>query len=356
MFTPFYDPEKSYEENYAEGPFGAFADGEVIENKGEAKFNFFGYKINSPFGIAAGPLVNSKFIKSAFEKGFDICVYKTVRSAPYPCHPYPNVVSVKVDGNLTPQIAEEGVVMQPGFPEPITITNSFGVPSRDPEFWKVDCDKAITDAGVRQLVVLSFMGTVRENQTREEFIEDHAKVARQAKATKAEIFEINLSCPNVGNEGLICFDLDMTEAVCKAVRAELGDSPLILKVGYYKDDKDLERLVEITNKCANGIAVINTIQTKIFDNKGGQALPGGPARLRSGVAGAGIKWAGLEMTKKLAKLREESKSNFQIIGVGGVMKVEDFLEYREAGADIVMSVTGAMWNPYLAKEIKEKLE
>ena len=25
----------------------------------------------------------------------------------------------------------------------------------------------------------------------------------------------------------------------------------------------------------------------------------------------------------------------------------------DAGADVVMSATGAMWNPYLAKEIKE---
>jgi hypothetical protein len=26
---PFYDPNKSYEENFANGPYGAFADGEV---------------------------------------------------------------------------------------------------------------------------------------------------------------------------------------------------------------------------------------------------------------------------------------------------------------------------------------
>ena len=33
----------------------------------------------------------------------------------------------------------------------------------------------------------------------------------------------------------------------------------------------------------------------------------------------------------------------------------DFFEYRDAGADIVMSATGAMWNPYLARDIKEGL-
>ncbi len=31
---------------------------------------------------------------------------------------------------------------------------------------------------------------------------------------------------------------------------------------------------------------------------------------------------------------------------------EDYFEYRSVGADAVMSATGAMWNPYLAQEIK----
>ena len=44
---------------------------------------------------------------------------------------------------------------------------------------------------------------------------------------------------------------------------------------------------------------------------------------------------------------------WQIIGVGGVTVPKDFREYRDAGADVVMSATGAMWNSYLAKEIKE---
>ena len=44
MLTPFYDPEKSYEENFEHGPYGIFADGVVIENKGEPKYDFFGFK------------------------------------------------------------------------------------------------------------------------------------------------------------------------------------------------------------------------------------------------------------------------------------------------------------------------
>ena len=44
--------------------------------------------------------------------------------------------------------------------------------------------------------------------------------------------------------------------------------------------------------------------------------------------------------------------NYSIIGVGGVTVPSDFKEYREAGADLVMSATAAMWNPYLARDIQ----
>lgn len=360
LLTPFYDPEKSYEENFQKGPFGIFAASAKDSGEPKAdytiepKFNFLGFKVNSPFGIPAGPLINSNFCKGAFEKGFDICVYKTVRSGVFPCHPFPNVLSVKVYGDLTFEKAQNKLVADKNFQEPISITNSFGVPSKDPQIWQEDVEKAISYARQGQILVLSFMGTVKENQTPEEFVADYALAAKQAVETGAKILETNLSCPNIGNEGLVCYNLDMTGKVCEAIRKEIGDTPLILKVGYYKNDEDIKRLVKIASQYAQAIASINTIQVEVVDKDGNPALPG-PSRLKSGVCGASIKWAGLDMVKKLKKIREEFNYNFQIIGVGGVMNTDDFFEYRKAGADIVMSATGAMWNPYLAKEIKERL-
>ena len=196
------------------------------------------------------------------------------------------------------------------------------------------------------------MGSVREGQTEQEFLEDQKLAARLASQTGAKILEVNLSCPNIGNEGLICYDLEMTEKVAKAIREEIGDTPLILKVGYFQNDADLERLVEIAGKYANAIASINTIAAEVVDKDGNQALPG-KNRLKSGVCGSAIKWAGLDMVKRLRLTINDER--LMIIGVGGVMKPEDYFEYREAGADCVMSATGAMWNPYLAQEIKQKI-
>ena len=130
LHTPFYDPGKSYEENYDKGPFGAFADGEIYTQTGEPKADFLGHNVYAPFGIPAGPLLNSKFCKAAFEKGFDICVYKTVRSDAFPCHPFPNVLAIHPEGDLTLEALKKPLVADTTYAEPLSITNSFGVPSK----------------------------------------------------------------------------------------------------------------------------------------------------------------------------------------------------------------------------------
>lgn len=104
LLEPFYDPEKIYEENFAEGPFGAFTDEKVFSGHSVStskKYDFLGVKVNSPFGIPAGPLLNSNFCKGAFQNGFDIAVYKTVRSDVFPCHPFPNVLAVHIPQGVT---------------------------------------------------------------------------------------------------------------------------------------------------------------------------------------------------------------------------------------------------------------
>ncbi len=348
--TPFYDPLKSYEDNYKQGPFGGFADGVVVPD-GRPRFDFLGQKIAYPLGIPAGPLLNSGYVKGAFDKGFDIAVYKTVRANEFPCHPFPNVLGVKVEGDLPLEKASRPVTAVPVYSEPLSITNSFGVPSRPSETWLEDAKKAVVYAHKWQVMVMSFMGTVKEKQTEDEFVADFAQAAALAARTSAPILEANLSCPNIGNEGLVCYNLYMTERVCEAVRAKIKKLPLILKVGYYKDDADIERLAHIAEKYGHAISAINTISAVILDEKGNQALPG-PKRERSGVCGAAIKWAGLDMTHRLKAAREKMGGKFAIVGCGGVTVPQDFKEYREAGADVVMTATGAMWNPYLAKEIK----
>src|SRR3989344_866500 len=171
---PFYDPNKSYEENYDFGPYGSFVEGEAEDPErsrgtdGEPQYDFLGQKVFLPFGIPAGPLLNSKFCKGAFEKGFDIAVYKTVRADIFPCHPTPNILAVKIEGDLTLEKSKRNFLGNSDYSEPLSITNSFGVPSKTKEVWQEDVKKAISYAGIGQVLVLSFMGTTKDNKTPEE--------------------------------------------------------------------------------------------------------------------------------------------------------------------------------------------
>lgn len=353
-YIPFYDPEKPYEENYDKGPFGAFTDGKVFDQRGDPTYNYHGQKVNLPFGIPAGPLLNSHYVKAAFEKGFDICVYKTVRSDFYASHPFPNILSVHVDGELTLEKLKKPLLGDRHFEKPIAITNSFNIPSKKPEIWQEDMKKALGFAGKGQVLVGSFVGTVRTDQTHQQFIDDWALAAKLVNETGVKIIEADISCPNNGAEGLVCYDLETTEKICKSVRKVIGNTPFVLKVGYYENEEQLEKFAAIANEYAEGIAGINTLPGIIVNKDGSQALPG-KTRKTGGVCGAPIKWAGVEMVKRLKEIREKNKYKFLIEGVGGVTNAEDYFEYKKAEADSVMSATGAMWNPFLAQEIKNEI-
>lgn len=351
---PFYDPKKSYEENYDQGPFGLFFKPKKYEVTGEPNCSFLGQLVFVPFGIPAGPLPNSRFVKAALDMGFDLPVYKTVRTRKYPCHPWPNVIGVELKGALTSEKIRSGLLAKDNYAAPLSITNSFGVPSSDPAIWQKDLAESVSYAKKGQVVIGSFQGTRERGEAESCFIADFVLGAKLIKETEAKILEINFSCPNEKTPDLVCFNSELVHKICEAVKNEIGATPLIIKLAYFEDENNLRKLVEKVGQLVDGIAAINTLPCKIQDRSGNQALPG-EGRLFSGICGDGVRWAGLDMTKKLKKLRQELGLSYTIIGVGGVSTPKDYRDYIASGADAVMSATGAMWNPLLAQEIKKML-
>lgn len=350
LHTPFYDPTKTYEENCQDGPFGAFADGTKFENRLPPQHTFLGQKVFLPFGIAPGPLVNGKFVKAALDKGFDIVAYKTVRTKKHPVHPWPNVVAVTTEKNLTIEQAQNGLTQNPQFQEPLAITNSFGVPSFDPDVWQPDFHDTVAYAKEGQVVVGGFQGTPSGDTAT--YINDFVLAARLLQEAGAKVLEANLSCPNEGTGHLLCFDIERVKTIAVAIKNEIGNTPLLLKMAYFKEQSMLEQFIREIGPITDGFSMINTIAAKVYDQAGNQALPG-EGRLTSGVCGSPIRWAGLDMVSRVKTLREQLGLSFAIVGVGGVTTPADYAAYRLAGADAVECATGAMWNPYLAQEIKQ---
>jgi dihydroorotate dehydrogenase len=356
MSDMFYDSAKTFAENVAEGPY--------IENNqdyrdptAEPAYSFLGFPIHSPFGIAAGSLPTSRHTSAAFRLGFDVNVYKTQRAGEFPCNPFPNVLPLAVYADLTLERLRQPLVVAPDYPADMTtlnITNSFGVPSPDPDVWMPDFQAAQRGVGKGQLLIMSVVGTIREGFGAEEYYEDFAMSARLAKEAGAQVVEINLSCPNVASEGVICYNHDAVTEICRRVKAVLGNTPLVIKIGYFSPDQQttLEHIIRDVSGYVAAISAINTLQGTIVDADGNQALPGGSGRAKSGVCGAGIRWAGLDMVRRLDALRKREGYSYELIGVGGVMQPADFHAYRAAGADLVQTVTAAMWNPLLAQQVK----
>ena len=355
----FYDPTKTFDQNFDDGPFPLNPGEQPYQNTGEPAYECLGHKLDSPFGIAAGSRPTRKHVGYAFPRGFVVVCYKTQRSVEFKVNDFPNVVYVDVEGDLTLEKASKPLVGHSTSDTPtdkLTITNSFGNPSRGPSFWVDDMKKAVAAQGKGQLLISSVVGTIQDGFSQEDYFDDFAETARLAVSSGVKVIEINLSCPNVANEGILCYSYDSVVSVCKKVKAAIGDIPLIAKLGYFAPEQQdlLEKIAIDTAPYLSGFSAINTIPAAIVDEDGNQLLPG-EGRLKSGMCGASIKWAGLEMVGRLDALRKKHSLDFQIVGVGGVGSPADFSEYRNAGADVVQSVTAAMWNEKLAEEVKASL-
>lgn len=353
----FFDPAKTFDDNFDNGPF--LDKTPAYQNKGALKYSFLGRKLYSPFGIAAGSLPTSKHVRGAFQRGFDVVCYKTQRSVPFQVNPFPNVVYVDIDGDLTPDKAAKPLTGHKASDQPlekISITNSFGNPSRGPDFWVEDMKRAVAAQGPGQLLIASVVGTIQDGFSQDDYYQDFADAAELAVKAGAPVIEINLSCPNVASEGVVCYTYDAVLSIAQKTKARAGNVPIVAKLGYFAPDQQelLEKIVLDTKDYLSGFSAINTIQAPVVDEQGKQLLPG-EGRLRAGICGAGVKWAGIDMVKRLDALRKKHGLSYEIIGVGGVMRPADFHDYRKAGADVVQSVTAAMWNDQLAAQIKASL-
>lgn len=355
MAQLFYDPDKTFDENVDDGPF--FDNIPELVREGEPKYKFLGFPVYLPFGIAAGPLPTSKHVNAAFDWGYDVVHYKTMRTVPFTANPFPNVIPIDASSGVTVEQADKGLTMLDDFPTDISklvITNSFGNPGRGPKFWMPDMKKAVAGAGKGQVMVASTFGTATEGMSNEDFWQDFADASKLAVESGAKIIELNLSCPNVVGEGIVCYTPGAVIGICKRTREAIGNTPLMIKLGYFTEAQQpvLEKMMEEVAPLIQAVSLINTIPAKVYDKNGKQALPG-EGRLVSGLCGAGIKWAGVDMVKRMYALRKQKGYTYEIVGIGGCMTPEDFREYRAAGADLVQACTAPMWNPNLAHEIAE---
>lgn len=343
-----YDIEKSYLENAVEGPFFSEALPARKLPPEELWTDFLGERIAFPLGVPAGPLLNADWIRLAGSLGFDLPCYKTIRSREHPGHPLPNMVYVDAKGPWDPKNLPKTVRVRSGAPqsfEDLAVTNSFGMPSRSPEYLAEDIPRANAALGPGQAMIVSVVGSSPE---------DFVAVSLQAKEYGAKLLEANFSCPNVATgEGEIFNDPSLVYEIASKIVKAVGGLPLIIKVGYFPDPSLLRKtMVAAAGAGARAVCGINTISAKVVDREGRPAL--GKGREVSGICGCPIREAALTFTEEGRRIIDEEKLGLMLMTTGGALKEEHLRQFLNAGADIAMSATGMMWDPLMAMRYCEK--
>jgi dihydroorotate dehydrogenase len=202
-----------------------------------------------------------------------------------------------------------------------------------------------------QILIVSVNGTL--GLAERDLLTDYGYVASMAKEAGAKIIEVNYSCPNLGGskEGALFCDPENSALVSKKIRESIGKTPLLIKLGWMPAAQ-LEKVVKANHPYVDGFSTINTIPRKVINPDGSSALPG-ENRLVSGTCGAAIGNLAEEVTQNLIHLRKKWNDDFVICSVGGMMTAQDLHRRLDMGADIVMSATAAMWDPYLAQKFHE---
>ena len=178
-------------------------------------------------------------------------------------------------------------------------------------------------------------------------VEEYAEVTRIFDDSPIPAMEINISCPNV-KEGGVVFGNDplMSAKVVEACRAQTR-KPLIAKLSPNQTD-----IAENARLCieagADGLSVINTLMGMAVDIERREPVIGAT---RAGLSGPAIKPVAL---LKVMQVHEVAGPHgVPIIGQGGVVCAEDAIEFMLVGASAVGVGTGLFYDPLLAPKINE---
>jgi dihydroorotate dehydrogenase (NAD+) catalytic subunit len=160
-------------------------------------------------------------------------------------------------------------------------------------------------------------------------------------------YELNVSCPNVRAGGME-FGADpstLTDVVANVRRAT--KKPIFVKLSPTLQDIGASARTA-ADAGADGISVVNTLPGLVIDVEARKPVLGFGT---GGVSGPGLLPVGVLATYKVAKA-----VRLPVIGVGGISKASDIVQYVLAGASLVAVGTAAMQQPKLPEKLVDDLE
>jgi dihydroorotate dehydrogenase (NAD+) catalytic subunit len=198
-------------------------------------------------------------------------------------------------------------------------------------------------------------------------IEEYAEGARLLNETSVDIIELNISCPNVKAGGM-SFGLDPEAAasVVGPVRKAASAKPLMVKLSPNAPD-----LAAVALACvkagADALSLVNTIKAMAIDIKNRRPVFD---NVSAGLSGPAIRPIALRMVWELyaalgaagdakadaVRTAGPAKSAVPLVGLGGIARAEDALEFLMAGAAAVQVGSATFAHPAAMIEIIEGIE
>ncbi len=180
--------------------------------------------------------------------------------------------------------------------------------------------------------------------TVEEYLE---VVERLSDEKRVDLLEINVSCPNV-KQGAIAFGQKASELekITKAIK-EKAKQPVIMKLSpNVTDIAEMAKAAESAG--ADAISLINTITGMKIDVRTRKFVL---ANKTGGMSGPAIKPVAVRMVYQASHA-----VNIPVIGMGGIMKGEDAIEFMLAGAAMVSVGAANFINPGASIQVLEEME
>ena len=336
-----YDITQDYAWNYEHAPEPV---GDAVPGVG-GEWLYCGVPVDSPLGIAAGPLLNGKWLLYYAALGFDILTYKTVRSRERASYGLPNLQPINWEGGAVPGELSVASEMNGSW------AVSFGMPSKPPRFWQDDVEATRLRLAKGKFLSVSVVATPEEGWSIDEMAADYAQCAQWAAESGADGVEANFSCPNVSSvDGQLFLNSTDAGIVAAKLREAIPNTPLLLKVGHIGNREAAHEFLEAVAPFANALVMVNGLSAKVRQ-RNGEWLFEGQCR---GIAGEAIRETALEQLALFDELIRQFGFDVRLVGVGGLGQVADVRACLDRGCEAVQFATAAMLNPGLGLAIRRE--
>ena len=173
-------------------------------------------------------------------------------------------------------------------------------------------------------------------------LDEYGILAAKLNETGVSALEVNISCPNVKQGGLVFGTVpEQAAQVVAAVRANTR-LPVIVKLSpNVTDIISIAKSVEAAG--ADAVSLINTLLGMAIDTARMKPVLG---NVFGGLSGPAVKPVALRMVWQVSQA-----VGIPVIGMGGILSTEDALEFIMAGASAVAVGTGNFVNPQATAEI-----